>query len=347
MERIIHTLRKLNSGNTYAVLVLCAATAIALPAQTLSTLFSFNGTDGGSPNRGLVQANNGDFYGTTFSGANGQGSVFEITPGGRETTLYSFCALSGCPDGAFPDAGLVLGANGDLYGTTQSGGGAGGRGTVFKMNPSGTLATVFKFCANGQCADGANPEAALIQASNGDFYGTTNEGGARGHCDSAQSCGTVFKLSPNGTLTTLYSFCAESSCIDGNAPTGGLVHAPNGDFYGTTSFGGAYDEGTVFQITPGGTLTTLYSFCVQSQCADGQEPVAGLVLATDGNFYGTTYLGGAHGFGTFFQVSTSGTLTTLYSFCAQSDCTDGKYPEWELVQATDGNFYDATSEGGA
>jgi uncharacterized repeat protein (TIGR03803 family) len=348
MKRISSALGKLNWRNrTGAVLALWAIGAIALPAQTLSTLFSFDGIDGGSPNRGLVQATNGDFYGTTFSGANGQGSVFEIAPGGSETTLYSFCAQSGCPDGAFPDAGLVLDPNGDLYGTTQGGGGNGGSGTAFKINPSGTLATVYRFCAEGHCAHGQKPEAALMRASNGDFYGTTYEGGAHLHCNSKEGCGTVFKLTPSGKLTTLYSFCAESSCIDGNAPNGGLVQAPNGDFYGTTSFGGAYDDGTVFQITPSGTLTTLYSFCAQSQCADGQEPLAGLVLATDGNFYGTTFLGGADGAGTFFQVTASGTLTTLYSFCTQSDCTDGKYPEWELVQGTDGNFYGATDAGGA
>jgi uncharacterized repeat protein (TIGR03803 family) len=171
---------------TCVVLVLCATTAIALPAQTLTTLFSFDGTDGSAPKAGLVQATNGDLYGTTYQGgANGGGTVFKITPGGTLTTLYSFCALSNCTDGELPAAGLV-------------------------------------------------------QATNGDFYGTTYEGGANRNATCFTGCGTVFKITLSGTLTTLYSFCAQGGvlCTDGDLPTAGLVQARDGTSTGPRTLAG-------------------------------------------------------------------------------------------------------------
>jgi uncharacterized repeat protein (TIGR03803 family) len=166
------TLGKLNwRKRAYAVLVLCAATAIALPAQTYTTLHSFDGTDGASPFAGLVQATNGDFYGTTPppGGANGEGTVFKITPSGTLTTLYSFCSQSGCTDGEDPVAGLIQATNGDFYGTTVYLGANGNGGTVFKISPSGTLTTLYSFCSQSGCTDGEEPLAVLVQATNGDF----------------------------------------------------------------------------------------------------------------------------------------------------------------------------------
>jgi len=140
----------------------------------------------------------------------------------------------------------------------------------------------------------------LVQATNGDFYGTTSRGGA-------EDGGTVFKITLSGTLTTLYSFCSKSACADGWNPIAGLVQATDGDFYGTTTRGGANNGGTVFKITPSGALTTIYSFCSQStpdQCADGAYPEAGLIQATNGDFYGTTWGGGSNGnYGTVFSLS--------------------------------------------
>src|ERR1022692_3258116 len=340
MKRTVNVLSKLNWGTrACAVLVLCATTAIALPAQTLTTLFSFDGTDGAVPQAGLVQATNGDLYGTTVSGgANTNGTVFKITPGGALTTLYSFCSLGyPCADGDSPYAGLVQASNGDLYGTTYSGG-ANRYGTVFKITPGGTPTTLYSFCSQSGCTDGLAPYAALVQAANGDLYGTTVYGGAA-------VFGTVFKIPPSGALTTLYRFCSDSpSCTDGAAPYAGLVQAANGDFYGTTYSGGANGNyGTVFKITPGGTLTTLYSFCSQSGCPDGGEPYAGLVQAADGDLYGTTVYGGANGnYGTVFKITPSGTLTTLHSF---NGTTDGAPPAAGLVQATNGDFYGTASSG--
>jgi uncharacterized repeat protein (TIGR03803 family) len=174
MKRIVRTMDKLNWGNrASAVFVLCAVTAIALPAQTLTTLFNFDGTNGGDPQAGLVQATNGDFYGTTWvDGTHSGGTVFKVTPSGTGTTLYSFCSLANCADGKNPVAGLVQATKGDLYGTTTNGG-ANNSGTVFKITPSGTLTSLHSFCSLPNCADGNFPHAGLIQATNGDLYGTT------------------------------------------------------------------------------------------------------------------------------------------------------------------------------
>jgi uncharacterized repeat protein (TIGR03803 family) len=343
-------LGKRNWGNRgYAVLVLSATAAITLRAQTFTTLHSFDRADGGFPSAGLVQATNGNLYGTTREGgytANGsaEGTIFKITPGGTLTTLYKFCLESGCTNGSWPYAGLVQATNGNFYGTTNQGG-ANGQGTVFKITPGGTLTTLYSLCSQTNCTDGADPEAGLVQAANGDLYGTTERGG------SINNGGTVFRITPGGTLTTLYSFCSQSGCPDGAGP-GGLAQATDGNLYGTTASGGANGgggggyAGTVFRITPGGTLTTLYSFCSQSGCADGADP-DGLVQDTNGDFYGTTSSGGANGYGTVFKIAPSGTLTTLYSFCTQSGCPDGANPYAGLVQANDGNLYGTTTFGGA
>jgi uncharacterized repeat protein (TIGR03803 family) len=314
---------------------------------TLMTLHGFDFTDGGAP-VGLVQATSGDFYGTTsVGGGNSEGTVFKITPSGTLTTLYTFCSQGGgsCTDGSIPEAGLVQGANGNFYGTTSEGGANAG-GTIFEINPSGMLMTLYSFCSQGgaECTDGKAPQAALVQATNGKFYGTTTGGGANGG-------GTIFTMTSNGMFTSIYSFCSLTNCADGSAPDAALVQASNGNLYGTTNAGGGIadtSDGTVFEITPGGTLTTLHSF----DGFDGASPFASLVQAADGNLYGTTYVGGitnstcSEGCGTIFKITTSGTLTTLYSFCSQNNCTDGRQPLEGLVQDTNGNFYGTTEFGG-
>ena len=322
------------------------------PTGALTTIYTFGSQtgDGTFPMGSLVQGRDGNFYGTTLMGGanvgpNGDscGTVFKITPSGALTTLHSFCSQSGYTDGASPYAGLVQGSDGNFYGTTSAGG-ANGYGTVFKITPGGTLTTLYSFCSQSGCTDGQNPLGPLIQGSDGNYYGTTEWGGAN------YSFGTVFKITPSGALTTLYSFCSQSGCADGGYPLAGLVQGSDGNLYGTTNSGGLYpySGGTVFQITPSGTLTTLYSFCSQSGCADGGYPVAGLTQGSDGNLYGTTYSGGLYPYsgGTVFQITPSGTLTTLYSFCSQSGCTDGAYPNGGLMQAGDGKLYGTTEGGG-
>jgi uncharacterized repeat protein (TIGR03803 family) len=324
--------------------------ALSLSAQTFTTLHSFDSTDGAFILAGLIQATDGNLYGTAYEGgANcapyGCGTVFKITPSGTLTTLHSFCSQSNCTDGEYPEAGLIQAINGNFYGTTYQGGAncaPYGCGTIFKITPGGTLTTVYSFCAQSGCSDGYYPEAGLIQASNGDFYGTTTFGGAG-------NVGTAFKITPSGTLMTLHGFCSQSNCTDGEYPEAGLIQASNGNFYGTTYAGGANGRGTVFKITPSGILTTLYSFCPQTGCPDGNSPQAGLIQATNGNLYGTTFAGGAHDLGTVFKITLSENLTTLHSFCSVGypDCADGDLPRFgALVQATNGALYGTTPEGG-
>ena len=207
-------------------------------------------------------------------------------------------------------------------------------GTESEALPAQTLQTLFTFDGT----DGKEPVGDLVQATDGSLYGSTVQEGAGPY----GSGGTIFKITPGGSLTTVYNFCSQSGCTDGSLPRGALVQAANGNFYGITEFGGADDAGTVFKITPSGTLTTLYSFCSQSNCTDGENPYAGLLLANNGNLYGMTYTGGLYGGGTVFEITPSGTLTTLYSFCSQSGCTDGTNPVGLLIQGTDGNFYGTT-----
>jgi len=313
------------------------------PANQVSLVYSFDVTDGELPYGGPVQATNGTLYGTTtYGGANGAGSIYEFPPGGQLTTLYSFCSKANCADGERPWGSLIEATNGDLYGTTFTGG-AYDSGTVFKITPTkGKLTTLYNFCTLQGCADGVAPYSGLVQASNGNLYGTTSSGGANNR-------GTVFEITPTkGKLTTVYSFCQKTNCTDGAGPYGGLIQASNGNFYGTTYKGGVNcvsDDGcgTVFEIPTKGMLKTLYNFCTQSNCADGANPQVGLVQATDGKLYGTTWLGGANGDGTIFSITTKGAPNTLVTF----DGSNGNQPWGVLFQATNGTLYGSTFMGGS
>lgn len=324
-----------------AVSLFCAAAAIASPGQIYNVLVNFDGANGAGPDAPmtLVQGLDGKLYGTTDQGGvDYYGTVFKVTTDGTLTPLHSFCSEPGCADGSGPYAGLVQ-SNIYLYGTTKSGG-SNNAGTIFKITPAGKLTTLYSFCAQDGCPDGSNPYAGLVQGASGLFYGTTFVGGAYG-------AGTIFRISSSGELTTLYSFCAQTGCTDGSNPYASLVQGADGNFYGTTYTSGAYDAGTVFKITPGGALTRLYSFCGQTNCTDGATPYSGLVQGTDRYFYGTTIGGGATGYGEVFKITSQGALTTLYSFCAQTNCADGAAPYSGLVQATDGFFYGTTEAEGA
>ncbi|HTB11678.1 MAG TPA: choice-of-anchor tandem repeat GloVer-containing protein [Bryobacteraceae bacterium] len=308
--------------------ILCAA-AISLKGQTLTTLVSFNGRNGTTPKAGLVQGSDGNFYGTTSGGGlpvgPAAGTVFSITPGGSLTTLYTFTGTAGI----VPATGLVQGTDGNFYGGASSEGQY-GVGTVFRITPTGTLTTIYNF--GGIATDGFGLASAMVQGDDGNFYGTTPGGGLN-------NIGTVFKITPAGTLTSLYQF--GTTLTDGSRPYAGLARGSDGNYYGVTSGGGLYDQGTVFRITPGGALTTLYHFGTAS--TDGSEPTGGLVQASDGNFYGTTGDGGTACCGTIFRITTGGNLTTIHAF----DNTDGNYPTTALIQGADGNLYGTTISGGA
>ncbi len=303
----------------------CGTVFKITPEGTLTTLHNFTGgEDGSGAMPGLVLATNGDFYGVNSNGGGGDGAAFKITAGGTLTPLFEF---NDGAQGGNPGSTLIQATNGNLYGTDVNGG-TYGDGAIFEMTPAGALTTLHYF----DFTDGWDPEnAPLVQATDGNFYGTTGGGGKFSNSNCYRNCGTVFKITPGGEFTSLHSFDG----TDGAGPYGGLVQGSDGNFYGATYGGGANGDGTVFKITPGGTVTTLHSF----DGTDGSNYKGGLVLATDGNLYGTTFGGGANGYGTVFQVTPGGTLTTLHSF----DGTDGAHAYGSLLQATNGTFYGTTS----
>ena len=268
------------------------------PDGTLTTLNLFNGANGSAPAGALLQTGDGNFYGTTLAGgANNDGVISKATASGSLTILHSLAASEG--ESAL--GGLVQGSDGNFYGTTSAGG-ANGQGTVYKVTASGTLTTLHNF----NTTDGATPNGSLLLASDGNFYGTTQLGGAN-YCSWLQNtCGIVYRMTPSGTLTTLYDF----SGPDGTTPNAGLMQAADGNFYGTTAWGGIDELGVVFRLTPTGTLSVLHSACTFLKCADGETPGGPLVQGASGLLYGTAALGGGvnscnmgTGCGTIFATS--------------------------------------------
>jgi len=338
-------------------LYVCGTVYKITPAGGETVLHSFGlaDGDGASPAAPLIQAGNGNLYGTTTQGSGGGhtcpdphffscGAVFEITPAGVETVLYTFGASPS--DGFYPIGAPTLGSDGNLYGTTALGGANKicveddkSCGVVYRITPAGDETVLYSFGASA--LDAADPSGSLIQANAGNFYGTTFAGGTNG-------AGTVYMITPAGAETILYSFGA--SAADGITPSGPLIQASDGNFYGTTSGGGGAGScpytsgcGTVFKITPAGVETILHSFGVSA--ADGNMPVGSLIQASDGNFYGMTSAGGTTGAGTVYMVTPAGVETVLYTFGASA--ADGVTPTGSLIQARDGNLYGATSSGGA
>jgi uncharacterized repeat protein (TIGR03803 family) len=317
-------------------------------AGDVTSLYSFcnlsNCEDGWDPaSVGLSLGTDGNFYGSTAAGGkNNKGTIFKITPSGSLSTLYTF---TGGADG-WATSGLTLGADGNLYGTTEFAGffrnsfcESYGCGTLFRITPSGVFTTLYTFCLQTTCTNGANPSGGLVQGNDGNLYGTTSYGGA-------YDMGTIYKITPSGTLTTLHSFCPQTNCLDGAHPYAGLVQANNGNFYGVASLFGPHDFGAIFEITPAGAFTTVYGFCAQRNCLDGANPEAALIQGTDGNLYGTTSSGGAAFFGFVFKMTPAGKITPIYNFCSLTNCDDGYLPDAALIQATNGKFYGSTEFGG-
>jgi len=306
-------------------------------AQTYKVLHTFTGgKDGGIPNA-VIQDAEGNLYGTTSAGGDyGYGTVFKLSKTGKVTVLYKF---KGGADGGYPDAGVIPDATGDLYGTTAGGGAAacpGGCGTVFKLSKIGKETVLHSFTGG---ADGAFPNA-VIQDAKGDLYGTA-EGGGDTACFGG--CGTVFKLSKTGKETVLYSF---KGGADGENPSAGVIQDAKGNLYGTTLYDGGrgcqgFGCGVVFKLDTAGKETVLHNF---KGGADGEYPLAGVIREAKGNLYGTTFEGGAAGYGTVFKLSGTGKETVLYSFTGGAD---GGNPYAGVIQDAKGNFYTTTSAGGA
>jgi uncharacterized repeat protein (TIGR01451 family) len=321
-------------------------------AQPFETIYSF-GSGPANPSGNLTLGPDGSFYGTTAAGGQyGDGTVFRVTTAGNLMTLVSFGSTLN--SGTFPSAGLTLGADGNLYGTTTAGGtnrvsGTNNTGTIFRLSTNGTLTTLVNFTG----INGSYPECQLTIGPNGSFYGTTAYGGT-------SNLGTVFQVTTNGVLTTLASF----GSTNGAMPQAGLTLGLDGNFYGTTSYGGISNVGTIFQVTPGGNLKTLVNF----NSTNGAVPYGQLTLGSDGALYGTTFSGGISSgpfqvtsnssvgvFGTVFRVTTSGTLTTLADLTMHGsyggiypglDPAMGWNPYGKLIQGADGNLYGTTSGGG-
>jgi uncharacterized repeat protein (TIGR03803 family) len=323
--------------------VLTFSCVAAASAPTYNDVYTFETTGPYGPYANVVQGLDGNLYGTTaYGGTHGQGTVYRLTPGGTFKVIYNFCSLANCTDGSAPQAPLVFGTDGNLYGTT-GGGGSGtaycgtGCGTVFQLTTKGVLSTLHNFCSVAPCYDGSDPSSGLVQGRDGSYYGVTSADGG------SYLQGTVYRITPKGVLTTLYAFCIQSGCTDGESPRAGLIQGTNGRFYGTTGSGGQHGYGEIFEITVAGKLTVLHSF----DGTDGEGAFSKLLQASNGLFYGTTESGGSTSCGlslcgTVFKMTPAGLLTTLVNFTG----TNGSYPEG-LVEGGDGYLYGITGGGGS
>ncbi len=289
-------------------------------------LNAFSGSNGASQSEAaLIQADDGNFYGTTFAGgANTFGALFQITPSGKLAVLTSF--QSG-PAGENPAGALVQGANGLLYGTAEYGG-IDNFGTVYSATTSGALLTTTTFEGG---LDGANPQSDLILGADGNFYGTTSKGGTGNY-------GTFFQLTPGGTRTVLYNF---TNGADGDLPLKGVIQGTDGSFYGITQIYGPLGGGVIYRIAVSGTsatLTPLYDFSALD--SGGYNSYSVLTQASDGNFYGTTYEGGTNNSGTVFRMTPGGAYSVVYEF---TNGSDGGYPIAGVTQGSDGRLYGTTA----
>lgn len=293
----------------------------------LTTLVFLDSTNGSNPQAGLLLASDGNFYGTAmYGGANYAGIAFKMSADGAYSTFCSFAS----ENAVYPN-GLAEGPDGTFYGTGYWGGTNGGYGTAFKIAADGTLTPLVSFGGT----NGANPQCPLRWGGDGNFYGTTVAGGTNG------DSGTIFKLAPDGMLTTL--FCFDGT--NGSAPLASPLRTVDGCLYGTTSEGGTGPDntptgnGTIYRLAPDGTFTTLVVF---DNTNGALSSFSGLLPAADGYFYGTTERGGTFQRGTIFRMTTNGILTTLASFSP----TDGAAPAAGLMAAADGSFYGVTMFGG-
>jgi uncharacterized repeat protein (TIGR03803 family) len=317
----------------------CGAVFKITPSGTLTVVHYFNDTAGSgyAPFGGLMLGTDGNFYGTTkVGGTFNLGTVFKITAGGTLTKLYdSGTCKYPCRDGAYPKAPPVQGTDGSFYGTTPYTNDGTNSGVVYKLTSAGKFTTIHAF---DYTAGGYNPNAPMIQGSDGNFYGTTTLGGKTlgSNCvvrSASNSCGTVFKMTSAGKVTFIYEF----DKTHGAGPIGPVIQGTDGNFYGTTSEGGTSGFGVVFKLTSAGVLSVLHDF----NGTDGQTPDAGLVQANDGNFYGVASAGGTLGYGTIFKVTSTGTFSVVYNF----ENTHGAAPEVTLFQHTNGILYGDTDSG--
>ncbi|HEX3430965.1 MAG TPA: choice-of-anchor tandem repeat GloVer-containing protein [Rhizomicrobium sp.] len=298
------------------------------PDGTETPLYSFSGgADGAQPFSALVRDKAGNLYGTTTMGGSANaGVVFKVDSLGTETVLHNF---TGGTDGTTPTGGLLKDRRGDFYGTTSQGG-TSNAGVLFKIGANGKYSILHTF--TGAADDGKYPTyTSLLTDSTGALYGVTEEGGAA-------NGGILYKLDKTGTLTILHSFMGGTT--DGCNVLGTPFLDGNGNFYGTTSSCGTASLGTVWKVSANGSETVLHSFA--GGTADGEYPLAGVIVDASGNMYGSTETAGASDFGTVYKVGPTGTFTLVHSFSG----TDGKYPYGGLIQNRKGTLFGTAWNGG-
>ncbi len=332
-----------------------AAVSVAASAQTTELVVRnfcslTNCADGAQPLGGVIRDSEGNLYGGTLAGgAHGKGVAYELAPSGQVTVLYNFCSQGGdrCTDG-WAASVSVRDSEGNLYGTAGFGG-ADNVGAVYKLTASGQETVLHSFCSLANCADGSAPGGGVIRDSEGNLYGTTLYGGASSNGSSVTSgAGVVYKVDASGQETVLYNFCSLANCADGSLPSGQLILDSEGNLYGTTINGGpnggiSAGDGVVYKLAPSGQETVLCSFGSAS-CPDGAGPSSGVISDSEGNLYGTTGSGGAHGKGVVFELDASGQETVLYNFCSLTNCADGEKPGG-VVRDSQGNLYGSASNG--
>jgi len=335
------------------------AAAVAMShAQTYTVLFDFDGVHGSEPQypQLLAQGRDGNLYGTTPSSKHDTGVVFRFTPAGVPKVLHTFDGT----DGDRSLSGLTLGTDGYFYGTTSEGG-SNSLGTIFKISANGALTTLYNFgLGQGQnelpliqAADGnfygttssiayrigrgtfavlaslSDSSSPLLQATDGDFYGTGGGG--------TSNDGIAFRMMADGIVTVIFNFDAHVPAA--NAP---LIQASDGNFYGTTYVGGDHKQGVVFKLTPKGAVTALHNFPDPNFPKDGANPHAGLLQASDGNLYGVTETGGSTGYGAIFEITLAGDYSILYNFTPAT----GSNPTATPMQHTNGKIYGLAQGGG-
>ena len=281
---------------------------------------------------------NGVTYTTQQLAALGFDSTFvngPVSGSGLVTVLHSFTGSGAGGTGSNPSAGLIRGSDGNFYGTAVDGG-ANGIGTIFRMDGSGVVTVLHSFTGSGAGRTGSNPFAGLIQASDGNFYGTAVFGGVN-------NLGTIFRMDGSGVVTVLHSFTGSGAGRTGSNPFAGLVQGSDGNFYGTTRFGGVNNLGTIFRMDGSGVVTVLHSFTGSGAGGAGSNPFAGLIQGSDDNFYGTTQVGGMNDLGTIFRMDGNGVVTVLHSFTGSGAGGTGSNPFARLIQGSDGNFYGAAA----
>ena len=319
----------------YGGLIDAGAVYSLTAAGSESVVASFaSGTASQGPIGALIQASDGNFYGTTYSGGtSNNGTAFKLAANDTITTLWSFG--SGV-DGQFPNGGLVQASDGNFYGTTASGGTT-GYGTVFRLTPGGVETVLWNF-SNG--TDGYAPKGSLVMGNDGNLYGTTSVGGTNG-------TGTIVRVTLAGVETVVWNFGGTN---EGYLPAPNLIIGSDGNFYGTTEGGGANDGGTLFKFTTAGALSVVWAFGAGE---DGSGPWSGVTQGSDGNFYGTTVLGGtikicgasnSFGCGTIFRVTPAGEETVLWDFGFGGNGAQ-VFP-LSVVQNADGSLFGVTGSGG-